>query len=68
MIKLIRWLLGLCNHTYDTTTTVPVYYQGNEGNMLDIDMAFKGVVKYYAHRQMCTKPGCRHIRVIRTKD
>lgn len=48
MIKLIRWLLGLCNHTYDTTSTVPVTYQGNEGNMLDIDMAFKGVVKYYA--------------------
>lgn len=62
MVRLIRWMLGLCNHQYSTFEKSEVLYTGKEGDVQDIDLAMRGAVKGHLYKQACTRPGCMHIR------
>lgn len=66
MMRLIRWLLGLCPHTDREFIGIePVLYKGDEGPILALDLAKSKTVKHYVNHVFCHQ--CKTILRIKVK-
>lgn len=57
MIKLIRKLLGLCNHEWVLDHIIETKFRGDEGKFIHIDMAKAGRIKHRDYILTCSRCG-----------
>lgn len=66
MIKILRWLLGLCEHNYKVVHIENVAWRSDQkGRIIDVDMAHAGVIHHRSFTIHCTK--CTNVKVKRIK-
>lgn len=65
MIKVFRWMLGLCNHHYAVVHIEDVPWNASMGGFIAIDLAHDGTLHHRAYTQSCKK--CGNVKVKRIK-
>lgn len=66
MLKLLRRLLGLCEHDYQCVAIENVAWRSNQnGDIIDVDMSHAGVIHHRSYTMVCRH--CTNVKVKRVK-
>lgn len=65
MLRIVRWLLGLCDHRYEVIHVEDVRWNSSMGGMIACDLAKAGTLHHRAYTQAC--PHCGNVKVNRVK-
>lgn len=65
MLKIIRWMLGLCDHHYAVVSIEDVKWNASMGGLIACDLAKAGTLHHRNYTQACQK--CAKVKVNRIK-